>query len=259
MKSVFLICFACGSILGTLAARAAEYDVQLQQSVIRCEQIDADDYQTGLWFNPDGYRSYYIRSNCYQQAAERLRTPQLCAQVNRRLALFSSSWGVSESNCRAQVAKKLEKDRTELMTLRQQYLEDPVRLVALRMEPNGNGRDYDFIPLFEGNFAHRYRLTLSLIDDLGSRHLIHENSYHISGPDSRLSLYVRRTDIQAAYPPLEPDRNYRLQAQLELSVGTNMTDGMISDDVLEGVFPAAERTQSLVTNVSFRAAQGDTQ
>jgi hypothetical protein len=36
--------------------------VELRSAAVRkCQVIDAGEYQTGLYFNPDGYRSYNIR------------------------------------------------------------------------------------------------------------------------------------------------------------------------------------------------------
>ena len=48
---------------------------------------------------------------CYQKAAITFRDIQLCDLVRRRLAVFSSSWGYSKSNCRKLVSEGIAQDR----------------------------------------------------------------------------------------------------------------------------------------------------
>ena len=50
-------------------ARANNYDELKAAAMQRCAAIDAAAYQSGLLFNPDGYRSFYLRSQCFQQAS----------------------------------------------------------------------------------------------------------------------------------------------------------------------------------------------
>ena len=54
-------------------AYANNYDELKAAALQRCSAIDPAAYQTGLLFNPDGYRSYYLRSQCMQQAAVEFR------------------------------------------------------------------------------------------------------------------------------------------------------------------------------------------
>ena len=55
--------------LGCLSASGDRYETLRAAALGRCQSVDADEYQSGLLFNPDGYRSYYVRSQCYQKAA----------------------------------------------------------------------------------------------------------------------------------------------------------------------------------------------
>ena len=59
--------------LGGLSASGGppvnKYDSLRAAALGKCQSVDADEYQSGLLFNPDGYRSYYVRSQCYQKAA----------------------------------------------------------------------------------------------------------------------------------------------------------------------------------------------
>ncbi len=75
------------------AAFGASYDEQRLAAVAACEAIDPRDYQSGLLFNPDGYRSYFVRSECFQRVAREFRDSSLCEQVRQRRSLFVSSWG----------------------------------------------------------------------------------------------------------------------------------------------------------------------
>lgn len=45
-------------------AYANDYEELKAAASQRCSAIDASAYQTGLLFNPDGYRSFYLRSQC---------------------------------------------------------------------------------------------------------------------------------------------------------------------------------------------------
>ena len=92
---VALIGFGFASI-----ALATDYQSLKSRAVADCEEIDAKEYQSGLWMNPDGFSSFYKRSACFQRAAIDFRAVELCKKVKRRFALFSSSWGYSKSNCR---------------------------------------------------------------------------------------------------------------------------------------------------------------
>ena len=49
-------------VIETAAGFGASYDELRSGAVKSCQAIDRAEYQTGLLFNPDGYRSYYVRS-----------------------------------------------------------------------------------------------------------------------------------------------------------------------------------------------------
>jgi len=67
-------------------------------------------YQSGLLFNPVGYRSYYLRSECFQRIAIEFRDQKLCDLVKPRHSLFSSSWGYSKAQCGKLVHEGLAAD-----------------------------------------------------------------------------------------------------------------------------------------------------
>src|SRR6185503_7309473 len=107
-SSCILLC------LPPLPAAASDYAQRKATAVQHCRTISPDEYQTGLAFNPDGYRSYYVQSECYQNAAVQFRDPSLCDRVRRRWALLWSSWGVASGQCREHVAKGIATDRLEI-------------------------------------------------------------------------------------------------------------------------------------------------
>src|SRR5437773_10887804 len=118
----------------------ASYDELRSAALKQCQAIDPAEYQSGLFFNPDGYRSYYVRSECFQRTAVQFRDEALCARVRQRRSLFSSSWGYSPGHCREIVAEGKAADRTELENVKRLYVADGVRLRAFQIERNGNGR-----------------------------------------------------------------------------------------------------------------------
>ena len=136
------------------------YDALRAAAVSTCQAVDAGEYQTGLFFNPDGYRSYYARSLCYQNAAITFRDIKLCDLVRQRRALFSSSWGYSKSNCKKLVSEGIAKDRETIDRMRQDYEQGHVQLAGFRIERDGNGRDIDIIPEFSGEWCARLRVAL---------------------------------------------------------------------------------------------------
>src|SRR5258706_10166638 len=127
------------ALIGMAPVLASDYDERRAASVKTCSAIDAGASQSGLYFNPDGYPSYYLRSQCFQQAAVNFRDDTLCAQVKQRRSLLSSSWGYSASRCRTLVADGAAADRQTLDALKARYLEGAITLRDFRIEPNGNG------------------------------------------------------------------------------------------------------------------------
>src|SRR5437763_8183937 len=124
--------------------------------VARCEAIDARAYESGLAFNPDGYRSFYLRSECFQKAAIFFRDAALCDRVIERRALFWSGWGDSPRNCRTLVTQAIDPDRAEREEPKRQYLAGGMVLQDFRIGRKGNGRDYDVIPGSAGAHGHAY-------------------------------------------------------------------------------------------------------
>jgi hypothetical protein len=242
--------FLLGAVLLAQTPVSPTYEAARAAATARCDAIDRTAYQTGLAFNPDGYRSYYVRSECLQKAAIAFRDVALCDRVRQRRALLSSSWGYSPGNCHTLVRQAMEADRVELLELRRRHLAGAMVLRGVRVERNGNGRDFDVIPLFEGREGHGYTLTLEIVTP-GSRPVtIHRNGYYVD-PRSALRIFLRQQDIRAGMPSFEPGRVYLVRAIAAYALPAGSDSRFMSDAFIESVFPASERTHTVTREVAF--------
>jgi len=241
-----------GSLTGPTVAAVNRYDEMRLAAVKRCRAIDPSEYQTGLFFNPDGYRSYYVRSLCFQNAAVKFRDATLCAQVKERWSLFSSSWGYSGKRCRQLVAEGSRADRKTLENVKNGYSRGAVTLRDFAIERDGNRRDFDIIPSFDPGYAHAYSLRVEIVDPGadGESVLLDSSGFYLNGRDD-IRIFVRQTDIRTRFPRFELGHPYRVRATLILSVGDGGQAGKWSEAFIGRVFPAAERSQVLVKEVTF--------
>ena len=245
------LCIALLGVLRPSEAFAFDYAEWHSKAVKACDAIDRSESQSGLAFNPDGYRSFYVRSKCFQEAAVTYRDASLCAQVRRRWSLFSSSWGYTAARCRQLVADGVAKDRLELEALKLEYAAGGITLRDFRVERNGNGRDIDIIPSFTGTFAHGYTLTFEILPEAaGAAALLHTNGYYIDA-ESNLNLYVRQADVRQRLAGFALNRPYRVRATVTLGVGVGDQSGYRSPAFIERVFPTRDRSHSIVRQVTF--------
>lgn len=236
-------------VLSAASLSASDYTERRAVAVQTCEKIDNNESKTGLIFNPDGYRSFYVRSECLQKVAVQFRDVSLCSQVRRRWSVFSS-WGISSSNCRKLVAQKAGSDRVTLEELKRAYATGAMRFESLRLERNGNGRDFDLKPTFTGSYAHGYLLTFELLPPNHPPVLIHSNGYYVD-QSSNLSIYIRQSDIRARFPEFELNKRYQLRATVMLSVPAGDMDSTWPDSFVESVFPARERSTAITIEADF--------
>ena len=230
---------------------SAGYDDQRSSAVKTCHAIDPAEYQSGLIFNPDGYRSYYVRSECFQRTAVRFRDETLCRQVKQRVSLFSSSWGYSSGRCRELVAESIAADRKSLGEIKQKYLAGAVQLRDFRVERNGNGRDFDIIPTFSGDYGHGYTLRFGVVYPATSPEiLLHSSGYYVDDT-TNLRIFLSQEEIRKRFPDFALNRSYLVRATIILDVGNGGPAGLWSDGFIDGVFPARARSQALEKEVRF--------
>jgi hypothetical protein len=237
---------------GATTAFSGSYSDMRAEGIKKCEAIDPNEHQSGLFFNPDGYRSYYVRSECFQQTAIQFRDEILCFKVVRRYSLFSSSWGYSEGNCRKLVAEGIAADREILEKTRREYLLSPMRLRDFRIERNGNGRDFDIIPALMGTYGHGYVLRFEVMQpgDGNKSVVLHSSGYYLDAK-SNIRIFLRQQDIKQRFAAFSLNRSYRLRATITLDVGNGGPRGWWSDAFVERIFPVRERSQSLTKEVRF--------
>lgn len=241
---------ALAGVLAASDASAFDYVEAHSRAVKTCGAIDPSESQTGLLFNPDGFRSFYVRSKCFQEAAVTYRDAALCSQVKERRSMFGSSWGYSEGRCRQLVASGAAADRRELEEIRRAYAAGGIRLRDVRIERNGNGRDTDIIPVLTGTYAHGYTLTFELLPDAGTPRLLYTTSSHLD-EKSNMRFYVPQATIKQQFPEFLLNRPYTLRATVSLNVGFGAQSGYWSPAFIERVFPVRERTQSMSKPAAF--------
>ena len=230
-----------------------DYDALRAAAVRKCQSIDAGGYQTGLFFNPEGYRSYYARSLCYQQAAITFRDIELCALVKRRRALFPSSWGYTQSNCRKPVSEVIVKDREVIDRMKTDYQQGHVHLASFSIECDGNGRDIDIIPEFSGEGAHVYELRFELLreDPATPPVLLDVSGFPFTGAADNIRIYVGTADIRRRFPGFALNERWPVRATPVYSAGTGTYQGQWSPAFIESRFPVNERTQTLTREIRF--------
>lgn len=242
-----------GIVLPALSLADNNYAELLTTAVQQCQAVDPKKYQSGLILNPEGYRSYYLRSVCFQKVAVRYRDDRLCSQVRRRWSLFSSSWGYSRSNCEELVAEGIRSDRETIGQMRQEYQQGQVQITDFRIEPNGNGRDFDIVPEFDGDGAHAYMLRFELLPEEsgGIPVLLHTSGFHLDGSNNNIRIYVTQADIRKRFPAFTLNQPYEVRATLVYSIGTGTQRGRWSEAFIASTFPARDRTQYLSRDVMF--------
>jgi len=242
-----LVVCLCGTAVGI----AFDYADARSKAVKSCEAIDPSESQSGLIFNPDGYRSYYVRSKCFQEAAVVFRDSALCEPVKERRSLVSSSWGYSPSRCRQLVTEAVAADRAALEGLKREYAAGAITLRDLRIERNGNGRDVDIIPAFTGTYAHGYTLTFEILaNPSGAFTLLHTSGYYLD-EKSNLRIYVAQADIKQRFPGFSLNHPYSVRATITLDVGYGGQSGYWSPAFIDRVFPTRQRSQSITRQATF--------
>lgn len=244
--------YICSAVL-LIACRSAsgsDYAGQYADAVSNCGTINPKDYQTGLVFNPDGYRSLYTRSACFQKMAIKFRDSTLCDEVRQRRSLFLSSWGYSKSNCEKLVSAGIQSDLDAINALRIEYEKGHRVLEDFRIERNGNGRDFDIIPQIAGEGAHNYRLDFILIpkQTRTAPVLLHSSGFYLNGKND-IRIYVRQADIHKQYPSFELNQTYDVRALLVLAIGNGSQGGLWSDAFIDEHFPERKRTQLLTREI----------
>lgn len=249
-KSFWLAMYLASALLAPCVRSQSNYAALKSAALQQCNKIDPSESQSGLFFNPDGYRSFYVKSECLQRAAVQFRDPTICDQVHRRYSFFSSSWGISSTHCQKLVAEGVAADRAELQKEKQLAATNPVRLKSFHIQRNGNGRDFDIISEFSTGNPHGYRLVFEIVGVREQPILLHSDGYYIDA-NSKLNLYVRQADVRSHFPEFQLNRSYSVRATAIVSIGMGGPSGYWSDEFAESIFPMRERSQSITSECRF--------
>jgi hypothetical protein len=232
-------------------AAAQSYAELRADAVKKCEAVDPSEYQSGLAFNPDGMRSYYLRSGCFQDVAAKFRDESLCAQVKERWSLLWSSWAFSEKQCRKLVAEGEAKDREILDELKARQLAKGVKLRDFTIDRYGNRRDFVVVPVLERGESHNYMLHVEILLPEGGVVPVAAVTRQLWGNEN-MRIQVRQDDIRQRFFGFRLDYRYRVRATLVLDVGYGSGFGRWSDAEAERIFPTAERSQVVIKELTFR-------
>ena len=124
------------------------------------------------------------------------RDATLCAQVRERKSLFFHGSSLSPGRCERRVREAIAGDPHVVIA-------DIHRLVGMQWFRDGNGRDVDVHVRFSGSYAHRYALTLVMLDQEGARtQTLWHREYGIRAQDKELALLIRAPAIEAAVAAL---------------------------------------------------------
>jgi hypothetical protein len=250
-RGIHVIVLLAACLFQAAEALAVDYADARSKAVAACEAINPSQSQSGLIFNPDGYRSFYVRSKCFQEVAIEFRDRTLCDQVKERRSLLSSSWGYTAARCRQLVTQGAAADRASLEATKTAYLADGITLRDVLIERNGNGRDFDIIPAFAGTYAHGYTLTFEILPNPSAAPvLLHSSGYYLDQA-SNLRIFVRQADVAKQFPLFLLNRPYPVRATVTLDVGFGGPSGYWSPSFVNSVFPAPARSRSIIKNLTF--------
>ncbi len=233
----------CGLLLSAYVQ--ADYRERLAAAKARCETIPARKSHTALWFNPEGYRSYYERSMCYQELALHFRQPQFCQRVRQRRSLFGSSWGYSEQQCGKLVRQAISQDAASIEKLRDIYIHNPVQLIGVKLRQDGNGRDLDVLPVFSAGARQAYRFSVFIVDARGQRHRLIEQAFSLGQAKPSIVLFVKRGKVMRAAPGFSPSAPKLWVFELELVLPAGRGQALWPPAWLENRWPRAQRVQAV--------------
>ncbi|MDN5782572.1 MAG: hypothetical protein L0H23_11235, partial [Luteimonas sp.] len=99
----------------------------------------------------------------------------------------------------------------------QVVIADIHRLAGMQWFRNGNGRDFDVHVRTSGSYAHRYALTLLMLDEKGARsQTLWHREYGYRAEDDELRILIRAADMDAAATALGVESPYRVRLTLAL-------------------------------------------
>ncbi len=233
------IVFVLGSLIAG-DAWATNWQQRFEQALGECQAIPANDYTTGLLFNPPGHRTYYERSRCLQELAIEWRKPRLCHAVRERRSLFFDGAAISKVACRNGVAEKVERDRVAAAAL------DPDsfhKLEAVHFDqPHYVGDNVRQQLKTRGSHPGSYQVRIEIWpNDTGEPVVIADYRQPLGSDSATLTRTIPDQRLCEAFASTKPGQGVRARATLELPPRTH-TDQFVLTRI-----PAEARRSTLTT------------
>ncbi len=115
---------------------------------------------------------------------------------------FHRVGGIRAGAAASWLPKVLPRIGKALEEIKQNYLAGAVQLRDFRVERNGNGRDFDIIPTFSGDYAHGYTLRFEIISPgcyRLQRSCSHSSGFYVDG-NSNLRIFLTQDEIRKRFP-----------------------------------------------------------
>lgn len=183
---------AIALLVGAGAMATDRFGDRKARRLARCMAIPANEYSTGLLFNPSGYQTMYHRSQCLQDLAVDERDRALCDEVRERRSLLFDGSGVSPAHCRDLVAARMAADTKDLEALDAGAIH---RIETLAIERDGNGRDFDLVVTTSGSLSTGYELRIVARDESGASIEIFSNDGNPGASGSRRIFLLRAAEL----------------------------------------------------------------
>jgi len=150
------------------------------------------------------------------------------------------------------VAAGIADDQNVLEAKKRQYQTGALTLLEFHIERNGNGRDYDIIPIFAGAQKDSYilRSEITTGEGVSAPVLLRASGYYMDA-GSRLRIFVRQAEIRNRWAGFSPGRIYSIRATIVLDVGVGSQAGHWSESFIERTFPTHERSQAITRENRF--------
>ena len=240
-KFLLVICFIITILSQSINSHGDDFKEQKSRGIAKCDEFSRHDYQTGLIFNPSGYQTFYLQSECFQKLAVEVRDISLCSEVQERKSWFFNGSAVSEERCIQLVKQLLEKDQSEAARIVGIH-----KIAELHFARNANGRDVDLRVVTRGSFWHKYKLLIECESASGSGTAkIYEKEHTLGQQDHDLNLFIPIKEISQSLEGGIVDKELSVHAMLELTPSTQ------EDYVTFNYLSSAERESRYETKVNF--------
>jgi hypothetical protein len=223
-------------------AHAVEGQEGFERGRADCLGIPAGAYETGLLFNPAGYRTWFKRARCLQRLAVEWRDPELCSEVRQRRSLFFDGSAISEKACAEAVSSQLSEDRERIASTR---IVDFHRLGQVRFARPDPGANHLLLHIeTHGRHAGTYHVRVEAWPHDGAEPVvIAEYSQPLGTSDHSLTRSIPYERLSAVTGDQSTASNLRARVTLELLPRSHL------DHFTLALIPIEARRSSVETRI----------